>query len=152
MQARTEYIRDDHRSIGSLLTSLVRDTATLVRNEAALAKSEMSGKISQAAVAMVSVVLATVAMIGGFIILLEAAVIGLDTVLPRPLTPWLSEIIVGAFFMLVGIGLLLKARSNLKPENMMPRRTLHSVQRDRESIREHGEHLKEEVRHERAHQ
>ncbi|HET6726338.1 MAG TPA: phage holin family protein [Gammaproteobacteria bacterium] len=151
MQARTEFVHDD-RSIGSLLSSLARDTATLVRNEAALAKSEMSGKMSQVAVAMVSVVLATVSMIGGFIILLEAAVVGLDVVLPTSLTPWLSEIIVGVFFMLVGIGLLLKARSNLKPENMMPRRTLHSVERDRDAMREHGEHLKEEVRHERAHQ
>ncbi|HET6654744.1 MAG TPA: phage holin family protein [Gammaproteobacteria bacterium] len=136
MHARTEPIRDD-RSLVSLLTSLARDASLLVREEAALAKNELSGKISNVTTAMVSVVLATVAMIGGFIILLEAAVIGLDVVLPAYLTPWLSEIIVGAFFMLVGLGLLLKARSNLRAESLKPQRTLHSVERDRDMAREH---------------
>ncbi|HET7570655.1 MAG TPA: phage holin family protein [Gammaproteobacteria bacterium] len=145
MQARSEFVRDD-RSIGSLISSLARDTGTLVRNEAALAKQELSGKISQAAVAMVSVVLATVTMIGAFIILLDAAVFGLNVVLPPNLTPWLSELIVGFFFMLVGLGLLMKARSNLKPENLTPHRTLRSVERDRDMAREHAEHVEREVR------
>jgi ABC-type bacteriocin/lantibiotic exporter with double-glycine peptidase domain len=144
MQARTEFANDD-RSIGALVGSLARDTGTLVRNEAALARSELSGKISQAAVAIASVVLATVVMIGGFIVLLAAAVVGLDVVLPANLTPWLSELIVGIFFMLVGGALLMLARRNLKPENMVPRRTLHSVERDRDVAREHSEHIQEEV-------
>lgn len=145
MQARSDFIRDD-RSIGNLITSLARDTGTLMRNEAALAKSELSSKISQAAVAIASVVLATVSMIGGFIILLMAAVVGLNVVLPSNLTPWLSELIVGFFFMLVGVGLLMKARSNLKPENLAPDRTLHSVKQDRDMAREHADHLEQEAK------
>ncbi|HET7371527.1 MAG TPA: phage holin family protein [Gammaproteobacteria bacterium] len=136
MHARTEPVRDD-RSLVSLLSSLARDAGLLVREEAALAKSELSSKISNVTMAMVSVVLATVAMIGGFIILLEAAVIGLDAVLPTYLTPWLSEIIVGAFFMLVGISLLLMARSKLRAESMKPGRTLRDMERNRDMAREH---------------
>lgn len=120
----------DGRSFGSLFSSLAHDVTTLVRKEAELARTEISEKISQAISGLVFIVIAAVVALGGFIVLLDAAVYGLNTVLPPALTPWLSALIVGLVVIIIGLILLQKGRNDLKARNLMPEKTITSVKRD----------------------
>lgn len=124
------------RPLRSLISSLTQDMSTLVLEEAGLARTEISEKISQAVAGLVFFILATVVMIGGFIILLDAAVVGLNHILPPDLTPWLSELIVGLVFVITGLVLLMIGRSELKAKNLIPQKTITSVKRDRDLVKE----------------
>lgn len=124
------------RPLGSLISGLTQDMSTLVLEEAGLARTEISGKISQAVAGLVFFILAAVVMIGGFIILLDAAVVGLNHVFAPGLTPWLSEIIVGVVVLIVGLILLMIGRSQLRAKNLMPQKTITNVKRDRDLVKE----------------
>jgi xanthine/uracil permease len=109
------------RSLGSLFSDLTSETTTLVRKEIELAKAEMSQKIDRA--------------LGG-IASLAAGVAALDALLDQwwP-TQWLAPLIVGLVVCIVGYVLLQKGRSDVKPDNLLPRRTFRSLRRDGELAR-----------------
>ncbi|MDX5378186.1 MAG: phage holin family protein, partial [Halomonas sp.] len=113
-------MRTGESSIASLFTNLARDVTSLVRKETELAKVEMGEKTSQAMGALASIAIAGAVLLSGFLVLLAAAVFGLNTVLPPDTTPWLSALIVGGVVVLIGFIMLQAGRKKLKQENLMP--------------------------------
>lgn len=96
--------------------------------------------------AVTSIAIAGAVLFSGFLVLLAAAVFGLNIVLPAATTPWLSALIVGGVVMLVGLIMLQAGRNKLKQESLMPSRTIASLRRDRAVAREHETLIKEELK------
>lgn len=129
-------LRDD-RSLGSLISGLTQDVGSLVRKEVELARTEMSEKFSQAIAGLVLLALAALLMLGGFIVLLDAAVYGLAEVLPEDFSPWLAALIVGVLVLIAGYLMLRKGLTDLQAKNLMPTKTVASVKQDQELLKEH---------------
>lgn len=130
MQARPD------RSLPSLISDLTQETYTLVRKEVALAKAEMSEKVSQLTTGIAALAIGGAVAFAGILVLLDALVAKLTEVLPPDNAAWLAPLIVGGVVAVIGIILLLKGRSNLEAQNLVPRRTLDSLQRDKEFAKE----------------
>lgn len=124
----------DARSLGDLFRDLAQDAAHLVRQELMLARAEALQKIhesvSAGAVLMASAMLA----FAGLIILLEAAVYGLEQ---WGLEPWLAAVVVGGAVLLLGLVLLLKAKRDLSLDRPGEARTTANLRKDLELVRGH---------------
>ena len=127
----------ESQGMGGMLSSLLNDVTKLVSNEIALGKAEVRQNISRAGSAIASMVVAGAVLQAGFLVLLAAAVFGLNQVLPPDMTPWLSALIVGAVVVIIGASMLKKARNTLSKQAMAPDRTIESLQRDQDMVREH---------------
>src|SRR6202008_44139 len=82
----------DQRSVPELIATVASDLGDLVRKESELLRSEMSEKISTAAKAVLGVGAGAVMLLGAFLCLLAAAVLGLSYVIP----PVWAAVLVGA--------------------------------------------------------
>ncbi|MBS9404607.1 phage holin family protein [Halomonas sp. TRM85114] len=133
-------------SLGSLLTTLTREMSSLVRQETQLAKAEMSEKTHQAMSGVGAIAIAGAVLFSGFLVLLAAAVFLLNEVLPPDTTPWLSAIIVGLVVAIIGYVMLKSGLKKLQTQNLMPNRTMASLQSDRDLARHHETHAKEELK------
>ncbi|MCS2608466.1 phage holin family protein [Halomonas dongshanensis] len=133
-------------SVGALLSTLTREVTGLVRNEAELAKAEVSEKTHQALTAIAAIAIAGAVIFAGFLVLLAAAVFLLNELLPPEMTPWLSAVIVGVVVALIGMIMLNVGVKRIKAQRLAPRRTLNSLQRDKELAREHRHNVKEELK------
>ncbi|QJQ95116.1 MULTISPECIES: phage holin family protein [Halomonadaceae] len=133
----------ENSSIGSLLSSLTREMTSLVRKETELAKVEMSEKTSQAMGGIAAIATAGAVLLCGFLVLLAAAVFALDEALN---TPWLSALIVGGVVAIIGFIMLQSGRKKLQSQNLMPNRTMASLQRDKDFAKQHEEIAKEELK------
>ncbi len=133
-------------SVGSLLSTVMQEISSLVRNEAELAKTEMSEKTHQVMVAIAEIAIAGAVLMGGFLTLLAALVFVLNEVLPPDTTPWLSAIIVGIVVTLMGVIMLKAGQKKLQARNLMPNRTLHSLQSDKATAKQHQHNVKEELK------
>lgn len=138
--------RKEATSIGSLISNLTHEVTSLVRKEVELAKAEMSEKTSQAAGGIASVAMAGGVLLCGFLVLLAAAVFGLNTVLPPDTTPWLSALIVGGVVVIIGFIMLASGRRKLRTRNLMPSRTMASLRNDKELAIQHDEKAKEQLK------
>jgi hypothetical protein len=125
----------EDRPLGSLIGDLMSDLAELVSKEIQLAKAEASEKFSQATAGAASLAIGGLVAFAGLLVLLDAAVYGLAALF-EGLPFWASALIVGVVVLGVGMALLLKGRSNLKAENLAPRRTAASLRQDAEMIKE----------------
>ncbi len=119
-------------SIAQLLSDLTREMAELIRKEGELARLEMSQAITRIETGMTSMAIGSVVALGGFLVLLAAAVLGLDLVLHAP---WLSALIVGGVAVALGAVLLVLGKSRLT--HLTPERSLRSLRRDTELVQEH---------------
>ncbi|CAO1660148.1 Phage holin family protein [Halomonas sp. NYA30] len=133
-------------SVGSLLSTVMQEISSLVRNEAALAKTEMTEKIHQAMGAIASIAMAGAVLLGGFLTLLAALVFLLNEVLPADTTPWLSALIVGVVVTIIGVMMLKAGQKKLQARNLMPSRTMHSLQSDKTTAKQHQHNVKEELK------
>ncbi len=140
-----ETRRSREASFGSLMSDLTRDSTTLVRDEIDLAKAEFSDKISQLTTGIASIATAGAVLLSGFLVLLAAAVFGLNTVLPPGMTPWLSALIVGAVVVVIGLIMLMVGRKKLKTSNLMPEQTIASLRNDRNLAKQHDGTAKERL-------
>lgn len=131
----TQVPAQEQRSLGELVAELSQETGTLVRKEVALAKVEISEKVSQVTSGVGSLAVGAVVLLAGFIVLLDSAVLGLAKFLP-PERFWLAPLIVGVVVLVVGFVLLQKGKSNLKPAHLAPRKTVESLQKDKELVKE----------------
>lgn len=136
MKVDTHAVKKEDRSLGSLISGLTQDVTILVRKETELAKTEVSEKVSQAIAGLVFLAVAAVVLLGGFIVLLDAAVYGLSEVLPPDLAPWLAALIVGIVVIVIGFILLQKGRDDLKAKNLIPEKTVASIKQDQKLVKE----------------
>ena len=124
--------RRESQSIAELVSDLSRETSELVRNEMELARLEMSRAITRLETGVSSMALGGIVALGGFLVLLAAAVLGLDLVMHAP---WLSTLIVGGVAVALGATLLAIGKSRLA--HLTPERSLHSLRRDTAVVQEH---------------
>ncbi|HNR11830.1 MAG TPA: phage holin family protein [Thermodesulfobacteriota bacterium] len=118
--------KEDH-PLKLLFTQFTQELSSLMRQEVQLAKTEVSEKASQAGTGIAWIALGGALAYAGVIFLHIAAVIALSYLVPS----WLAAIIVGAFAIIVGLGILQKGRSNLKAQNLVPHETVDSLRQDK---------------------
>jgi hypothetical protein len=125
------------RSLIALFSDLWRETSTLVHEEAELAKAEMSEKVSQVGTGVAAIAIGGAIVFAGFIVLLLAAVNALELMLPPEHADWLAPLIIGLAVIVIGFIALAAGRHELKAGNLRPERTMQSLRRDGELVKEH---------------
>jgi divalent metal cation (Fe/Co/Zn/Cd) transporter len=129
-------IDKNDKSLATLFSDLTRETVDLVRQEIALGRAEISQKISTAQTALTSVAVGAAIVLAGLFIILQAIVAGVAMVLPPEMAPWLAPLIVGLVVAIIGYVMLKAGSAKLKPDNLMPHRTVDSLVRDKNVAKE----------------
>jgi hypothetical protein len=134
MASSTPQIRFEREgpSIGTLVSDLTRETSELIRKEMELARYETSQAFTRLELGMSSMATGGIFAFGGVLVLLAAAVLGLDLVVHAL---WLSALIVGGAAVVLGATLLAVGKSRLA--HLTPERSMQSLSRDTELVREH---------------
>jgi hypothetical protein len=123
----------DDRSLKDLLADLTDSITTLFRQEIQLARAETSEKISQVGVAIGSIAGGAILALAALIVLLQALVIGIaEAGVPAG---WAS-LIVGVVVAVIAYVLIHKGTSDLKASNLTPDRTMSSLKRDAQVVKE----------------
>ncbi|MGH6919785.1 MAG: phage holin family protein [Geminicoccaceae bacterium] len=123
----------DERSLKDLLGDLTENITTLFRQEIQLARAETSEKITQVGVAIGAIAGGAILALAALIVLLQALVIGLtEAGLPAG---W-AALIVGAVVAVIAYVLIHKGTSDLKASNLAPDRTVNSLKRDAQVVKE----------------
>ncbi len=125
------------RSFVGLFSDLWRETTTLVHKEAELAMAAMSDRVSEVVMALSAMAVGGAIVFAGFLALLAAAIIALARVLPPEAAAWLSPLIVGVVVMVIGFIALSGGKRKVGADNLKPQRTLDSLRRDRQVVKEH---------------
>ena len=136
----------DNRSLASLFGELTQEISALMRQEVALARAEISEKIGQVGSGIASLAAGGMIVLTGLFFVVQALVFGvaaiLDNWVSAETAAWLAPLLVGLLAIAVGWALLSKGRRNLAAENLAPRRTAESLQRDTEFAREQAERMR----------
>ena len=127
----------DNRSLIALFSDLFRETSTLVHQEAQLAKAEVSQKVSDLGKGIAAIAVGGAIAFAGFIVLLIAASNGLAMMLPEEHANWLAPLIVGLAVIVLGFIALAMGKHELSASNLQPSRTLDSLRRDTDLVKEH---------------
>lgn len=120
------------RSVPELVASVATDLADLMRKESELLRTELSQKISTAQKAALGIGAGAVMLLGAFLSLLAAAVIGLSYVIPAAL----AAAVVAAVTGLIGVILVAVAAKKTQPSELRPEHFTEQVRRDAQMIRE----------------
>ena len=133
-----ENPHSEGRSLVGLFSDLWRETNTLVHNEAELIKAEISEKVSQITTGAAAVAVGGAIAFAGFIVLLFAAVGALQLMMQTEHDIWLAPLIVGLVVTIIGYIALAKGRSQMTAENLKPERSMESLRRDAQLVKEHA--------------
>lgn len=115
------------RSTPSLIGDLIGHVTELFRKEIMLARAELNEKTSQVTNAGGMLAGALVFGIVGLIFLAGTVALAL---IAAGLGPVWAALIVGGALTLLAVIMAMAGKSKLKPANLAPSRTVHSVQRD----------------------
>lgn len=116
-------------ALGDLFRQLAQDSATLVRQEMALAKAELRSNVKSVARDAVMVGVGGVLALLGGLVLLAFLVVAVGDALDNY---WLSALIVGGVFLIVGGLLAMTNLNRLKHEEVAPTRTLETLKEDKQ--------------------
>jgi uncharacterized membrane protein YqjE len=120
-------------SVGDLVKAMSADLSRLVRDELQLAQVELSAKAKTAGVGIGAFGGAGVLAFYGVAVLLAAAVLALDLVLPA----WLAALIVGVVVLAIaGVAALIGKKKVEEAGPAVPERTVASVKEDVAEIKE----------------
>jgi len=126
----------EDRSMKTLFTDLSGSLTTLFRKEIQLARAETSEKMTQVAVAAGSIAGGAILALAALIVLLQAVVIGLtEAGIPAG---W-SALIVGVVVAGIAYFLIHKGTNDLKAGNLAPQRTVDSIKRDAQAVKEQAQ-------------
>lgn len=115
-------------SIATLLGELVADAQDLVRKEIELAKQEVRDEVSKAKDSAISLGIGGVVLaIGGLLLVLMLVHVLSDVF---GLSLWVSYLLVGLLFAIVGGVLLMRGRSKASEIDLVPRATVQEVKKD----------------------
>ena len=117
----------------SLASAALRLSGDLIRKEVTLAKAEIRQSFSRACAAIGLIVAAAVIGIVTLNVLMAALVAALAQ---TELGPIWSAVIVGVVLAVLAGLLLWKGIKDLKPEALMPSRTVQNIQHDARTIKE----------------
>jgi hypothetical protein len=124
---------DEGRTLGGLFRQLSHDIGTLLRQESELARAEIGAKFTQASRGAGALGAGALIAYAGLLFLMLAATLALgDAFDSLPL----GALVVGAVAALVGGGLIAKGRGQLKTEELKPTRTIESLRKDAELVRD----------------
>lgn len=123
----------DDRSARELVTAVMGDLAELVRKESELVRSEISEKISLALKAAMGMGAGAVLLLGAFLCILAAVVIGLSNLMPPAWAALLAGVVSG----LIGFSLVRLGARKAEPGGLAPDRFVQQVRRDAQMIKEH---------------
>ncbi|WP_330447533.1 phage holin family protein (plasmid) [Paracoccus marcusii] len=121
------------QSPASLAADALRISSDLVRKEVSLAKAELRQNLNRAGTGLGMIVAAAVLGIVTLNVLTVALVAALAE---TDLGPIWSAVVVGVVLAILAYVLLRKGMADLKPENLMPTRTVENVQRDASAVEE----------------
>ena len=119
-------------SVASLLGTLARDTGVLVRQEVELASTEMTLKARRFTREAGMIAAGTAVALLGFAAMLTAGIVALEAVVPL----WLSALLVGIAVTGVGYGMVSKGMSGLERLEVLPEKTIKTLQEDVEWAKE----------------
>lgn len=125
---------NDDRSVATLVADFASGTGELIRKEIELAKVEVSENLTTAVAAIQSMAVGGALAFAGILVLLAAAVLGLNEWLQRG---WLSALIVGVAVLLVAGAFAMAGRKTVREESLTPTRSLRSLRRDKELAQKH---------------
>jgi drug/metabolite transporter (DMT)-like permease len=108
------------------------DLANLVRKESELVRTEVSEKIADAARAGTTMSLGAALLLGGFLSLMAALVLGLSEFMP----PFWAALLVGVVAGLIGFSLVKGAARKVKPAALAPDRATRQIQKDAHFMKE----------------
>jgi len=129
----SEHPTKDDRSLGDLLSELMRETTTLVKQEVTLAKSEMMEKATYAGKKAGAVAIGAAVAYAGLLTIIAAVVLIL---VHLGLPAWGSALLVGIIVAAVGGFLLSKNLAALKDQDLSPRKTAESLKEDKQWVQE----------------
>ncbi len=122
----------DDRSARELISAVIADLSDLVRKESELVRAELSEKISLAMTAARAMGVAAVLLLGAFLCVLAAVVIGLSKLMP----PAWAALLVGVVSALAGFTLARAAAKKAEPSALAPERAVEQARRDAQMIKE----------------
>lgn len=130
-----QHSGSDHRQagIGGQFSKIISEGIDLARGEIALARTEAREKLSLVVAGLVAAVLGTALIMAALVILLQAATVA---VISYGIHPGWAAAIVGGVSALIGVILLMSAKSKLQAKNFAPDKTLNQFRKDREGIQE----------------
>jgi hypothetical protein len=123
----------DDRSLKDLLADLTESVTTLFRQEIQLARAETSEKITQVGVALGAIAAGAILALAALIVLLQALVIGITE---AGVPPGWAALIVGVVVAVIAYVLIHKGTNDLKASNLAPDRTMSSLKRDAQVVKE----------------
>ena len=127
----------DERPIGSLFSDLTRETSALIRTEVQLAKAEILARLNRFGAGLVMLVAGALLLYAALLVLLFAATLGLGQAFGWWATmPWLPPLIVGIVVAAVGVALLFKGKADVRPGELIPKRSVASLKEDAAWARE----------------
>ncbi|HEX7006742.1 MAG TPA: phage holin family protein [Alphaproteobacteria bacterium] len=118
------------QSVRSLLSELVREVTELFRQELRLARAETGEKIGQVQSGAISLLAGFLIAFVALIVLAQAMVIGLSNFV----APWLAAVIVAVVLAVIGLFLVKAGQSSLKPDNLLPERTMRTIRDDKDML------------------
>lgn len=133
LHASTDRHAQTDSSVGGLLRQLTHEVPSLITKELALAKAELSESLRATKAGAASVASGGAVLMGGFIMLLLAAVYGLSEVM----APWLAALIVGGVVTVIGLIMVSAGKKKFEASSFKPERTIHSMNKDKEAVRGH---------------
>jgi len=122
----------DTRSLPDVISAVANDLANLVRKESELVRTEVSEKIANAGKAAMAMSLGGALLLGGFLCLLAAVVLGLSHVMD----PGWAALLVGVVAGLVGYTMVRGAAKKVQPSALTPDRAARQIQKDAQLVKE----------------
>jgi membrane protein len=111
---------------------LADDVMLLIREEMQLARQELEQKVDQAGKGLLCGIAGILAAFVALGVIVYAAIAGLATQMPL----WAAAAVTGTVFAILAATLLAAARSRLSPQNLAPHRSINSVSRTAQTIKE----------------
>ena len=125
----------DAQPISKVMSDLAVDSANLARQELALAKVQINEASATLVKSIVAIILGGAVCTVGLFYLIQAIVFGLSEVMPEDLVPWLPSVIVGVAAILIGYLTIVAAKKKMEPSNLVPHRSIDSIQKDARAAR-----------------
>ena len=119
-------------SLMQLFRDLVSDTRQLFRYELKLAQQEIADNVGKAQHRLVLILAGLLLGFCALLILLQAVVTGLATVMPA----WLASLIVAVVVGIVGFVMVQRGQAGFEAEDLVPHRAAEQVKRDKDMIME----------------
>lgn len=120
---------ETRESIPTMIRGLAGDLTTLFSKEISLAKAEIREAAGHLKTALSTMAIGAMMAIAGMVVLLLAAVAGLDNVLDL----WLSALIVGFVAFVMGYTMIKGASKSVEPASFVPERTIESLHQDKKA-------------------